>query len=110
MDATKEIKTQPRKPITTPKWDTIFRVALLVLLSLILIVQVISVSSEMNRRKACDEQLALVSVKIEDLSTAYSGAVYSNPSVDNINKQQLMVGEFQFLTEQAIAQLLTVCR
>ena len=106
-----ETNTEPiksRRPSSI--FEIIYRVLLLILLVGILSVQIINMNNEAKRRELCDVQLSLVSKTIENMASEYEKSVYNNPDVDNINKQLFMVNEYQFLSQQFIAQLLTICR
>lgn len=95
------------EPITTPRKDMmtkIFRPALLVLLSGILILQIVSLaaSGKSSECKAALEYAQTLSTTMagESLVTDYQESVYSK--AENINQQLFLSNEFNFLTLQKI--------
>lgn len=110
MIPTEEIKEEPKKKTPGARFETFFRVSMLLLLLLILAVQAVGVANTVYRDLLCDVQKEKFSRTIEALTSKYETAVYDTPEVDNINKQILIATEYQFMNQQLIFELLTACR
>ncbi len=110
MIPTEEVKEEPKKKTPGARFETFFRVSMLLLLLLILAVQAVGVANTVYRDLLCDVQKEKYERGVNALYAEYETAVYDNPEVDNINKQLLMANEYQFMNQQLIFELLTACR
>lgn len=105
-----EIKEEPKKKTPGARFETFFRVSLLLLLLLLLAVQAVGVANTVYRDLLCDAQKEKYERGVNALYSEYETAVYDTPEVDNINKQTFMAIEYQFMNQQLIFELLTACR
>ena len=106
IDSTNQV---PQHSESSFSLDTIFKPTLLILLAAIAFMQLISLAVNLGQATACNNKVSELSTTLIDMTADYEKAVYDSPEVDNINKQQFMASEYQFLTQQAIAQLTAVC-
>lgn len=105
-----EIKEEPKKKAPGARFETFYRVSLLLLLLLILAVQSIGIANTVYRDLLCDVQKEKFSRTMDALTSQYQTAVYDTPEVDNINKQMFIANEYQFINQQLLFELLTACR
>lgn len=102
-------------------FEKYYRQLVVVLLLVLIAAQIAGLVMTSNRNTQLDKTAALkaascktvtdvVSSQLISLGTNYQKDVYENSRVDNIYKQALMQGEYQFTAEQMIAEIAAACQ